>query len=161
MDKINTKYPDIIKGVTLHHIYDGDTIHVNIEGYPDLIGKNIGIRILGIDTPEMHDKDPAIRAKAVEAKHLAEKLIPKGTKMDLQLKSVDRGKFFRIVAYVYINGVNYSLLMLKSGLAKAYWGGTKESWKSDKSPINVSGTQEELKAKAERKKAKRLDKQAA
>ncbi len=155
MDKTKTDFPDIIEGVTLHHVYDGDTIHVNIEGYPDLIGKNIGIRILGIDTPEMHDKDPIIRAKAVEAKHLAEKLIPKGTKVDLQLKSVDRGKFFRIVAYVYVNGVNYSMLMLKSGLAKEYWGGTKQSWKSDKNALNVSGDTVDIQEKAKRKLAKR------
>lgn len=33
-------------------INDGDTFHVNIEEWPDIIGKNIGIRINGIDAPD-------------------------------------------------------------------------------------------------------------
>ena len=34
-------------------VYDGDTFRADIRGLPDIIGKNIAIRILGIDTPEI------------------------------------------------------------------------------------------------------------
>ncbi len=36
-------------------IYDGDTFRCNIDGYPGIAGERIGIRINGIDTPEMRD----------------------------------------------------------------------------------------------------------
>ena len=45
-------------------IYDGDSFRANIKGWPDIIGKSIPIRILGIDTPE-------IRSKCQEEKLLA------------------------------------------------------------------------------------------
>ena len=34
-------------------VYDGDTFRVNIDEFPPIIGENIAIRILGIDTPEI------------------------------------------------------------------------------------------------------------
>lgn len=34
-------------------IYDGDTFRCNIQVYPAIIGERMGIRIAGIDTPEM------------------------------------------------------------------------------------------------------------
>ena len=36
-------------------VYDGDTFRADIRGLPDIIGKNIAIRILGIDTPEIKE----------------------------------------------------------------------------------------------------------
>lgn len=38
------------------YIYDGDTFRVNISSYPDVIGKNMPIRLSGIDTPEIRGK---------------------------------------------------------------------------------------------------------
>jgi len=37
-------------------IYDGDTIRVNIYSFPDIVGKNIRVRIKGIDAPEIKGK---------------------------------------------------------------------------------------------------------
>ena len=38
------------------NVYDGDTFRVNIDEFPPIIGENIAIRILGIDTPEISIK---------------------------------------------------------------------------------------------------------
>lgn len=42
-------------------IYDGDTFKVNLQGYLPIAGERIGIRINGIDTPEMRDNRPKIK----------------------------------------------------------------------------------------------------
>ena len=45
-------------------VYDGDTFRVNIDSLPPIVGKNIRIRVNGIDTPE-------IRGKCLYEKNLA------------------------------------------------------------------------------------------
>ncbi|MFI4912084.1 MAG: thermonuclease family protein [Sedimentisphaeraceae bacterium JB056] len=107
-------------------VYDGDTFRCNIDGLPDIIGKNISIRIRGIDTPEMKDKNPYIQARAIDAREFAKrKLLSAET---VELKNIDRGKYFRILADVYVDKENLSEMMLKAGLANPYDGGTKQSW---------------------------------
>ena len=34
-------------------VYDGDTFRVNIDSLPPIVGKNIPIRVNGVDTPEI------------------------------------------------------------------------------------------------------------
>jgi micrococcal nuclease len=36
--------------------YDGDTIRFNLPGYPPIVGKDIRVRVNGIDTPEIKGK---------------------------------------------------------------------------------------------------------
>lgn len=113
----------------LVNVYDGDTFHVNIKGWPEVCGKNIGVRILGIDTPEMHDKDPAVKATAIKAKAYARQLL-EGAK-EIRLTNLKRDKYFRLLANVKLDGHDFSKLMLDSGLAKQYDGGTKDEWTED------------------------------
>lgn len=61
--------------------YDGDTIKcLLLLGMRQTSGEQadpIEIRLYGIDTPELNDKDPAIRAKAIRARDfMAERLRP-------------------------------------------------------------------------------------
>lgn len=100
--------------------YDGDTITVNIPMWPDIVGKEIDIRVAGIDTPEMKGKGN--KKKAIEAKNLVYSLC--SGKM-LRLQNVRRGLYFRLVADVYAGNVNVGLALIRSGLAKPYAGGTK------------------------------------
>ena len=37
-------------------VYDGDTFRVNIDSLPPIVGKNIPIRVNGVDTPEIRGK---------------------------------------------------------------------------------------------------------
>ena len=107
-------------------IYDGDTFRCNIKGYPAIIGERIGIRVAGIDTPEMKDKRPEIKALARKAKQFTvEKL--RGAKV-IELKNMKRGKYFRIVAEVWVDGKNLGQLLIEKGLAKPYDGGKKMEW---------------------------------
>jgi len=105
-------------------IYDGDTFRCNIEGVHPLLGNRISIRVNGVDTPEMKDKRPAIKKLAQEAKQYTVTKLRTGKV--IELRNVTRGKYFRIVADVYIDGVNLSHLLIAQGLGKKYDGGTKD-----------------------------------
>ena len=37
-------------------VYDGDTFRVDIDSLPPIVGKNIPIRLNGVDTPEIQGK---------------------------------------------------------------------------------------------------------
>jgi len=111
---------------TVISVYDGDTFRCNIDSYQPIIGKNIGIRVGGIDTPEINDKRESIRAIATYAKlYLESRLLTAET---VELRNMRRGKYFRIVADVYVDGCNISKELISLGLAREYYGGTKVEW---------------------------------
>ena len=104
-------------------VYDGDTFRANIPNYPPLIGENIGIRINGIDTPEIRGKCAKEISLAKDAQRFAEKTL-RSAKV-VELRNLQRGKYFRIVADVYADGVNVGGRLIEEGLAVAYDGGRK------------------------------------
>ena len=103
--------------------YDGDTITVNILDYPPIVGKNISIRVNGIDTPELRTKSDKEKQLARTAKRLVNGLL-KNAKT-IELKNMQRGKYFRIVADVYYDGKNLGDILIKNKLAVEYDGETK------------------------------------
>ncbi len=107
-------------------IYDGDTFKVNLQGYPPIAGERIGIRINGIDTPEMRDKRPEVKALARKAKQYTVQRLREG--QQIILHNMQRGKYFRIVAEVYVDGSNLGQELISAGLAKPYDGGKKPKW---------------------------------
>ena len=107
-------------------IYDGDTFRCTIKEWPEIIGERVGVRIDKIDTPEMRDKRPEIKALARQAKQFTvDRLRSAKT---VELRNMRRGKYFRIVADVYCDGQSLSQALLDAGLAKPYVGGTKLEW---------------------------------
>jgi len=119
-------YDDITNKIEIIRVYDGDTFYINIEGFPAILGENIGIRINGIDTPEKRGTPPRIKKLARKAKEILEAHL-RSAKV-IELRNPVRGKYFRIVADVYVDGVSVAEIMLLSGLAKEYDGGTKPKW---------------------------------
>jgi endonuclease YncB( thermonuclease family) len=107
-------------------IYDGDTFRGTIKGWPPIIGEHIGIRIFGIDCPELKDKKPEIKEKARQAKQFTVDHLRKAKV--IELKNLRRDKYFRILADVYVDGKNLGHELIKQGHAKTYDGGTKEQW---------------------------------
>lgn len=107
-------------------IYDGDTFRCNIKDYPPIIGYHIPVRIYGIDTPELRDKDPKIKALAQKAKQYTVQRLREGKV--IILKDIRRDKYFRILATVLVDGKDLGKELIEQGLAKAYDGGTKEKW---------------------------------
>ena len=104
-------------------IYDGDTFRVLLEGYPEIIGYRMGIRVNGIDTPEMRGKCQQEKALARKAKELTVTELRKAK--TIELRNMKRGKYFRIVADVYVDNKNLGEMLIKQNLAVAYDGGHK------------------------------------
>lgn len=105
-------------------IYDGDTFRVDLDGdMPRIFGENISIRVANIDTPELrakceNEKILARKAKQFTVQKLREAKV-------IVLKSVQRGKYFRIVADVHLDGVSLSNILLEQSLAVKYDGKKK------------------------------------
>ena len=107
-------------------VYDGDTFRVDIDSLPPIVGKNIPIRLNGVDTPEIrgkcqYEKDLAIKARDFVRNKLA-------NAKEIKLTKLQRGKYFRVVAYVMIDGVSLEQELLDNRLAYKYTGGKKSSW---------------------------------
>ena len=107
-------------------VYDGDTFRVDIDSFPPIVGKNIPIRLNGVDTPEIrgkcqYEKDLALKARDFVRNKLA-------NAKEIKLTKLQRGKYFRVVADVMIDGVSLEQELLENKLAYKYTGGKKSSW---------------------------------
>ncbi len=107
-------------------VYDGDTFRVNIDSLPPLIGKNIPVRLEGVDTPEINGKCQYEKDLALEARDFVRSKLLNAA--EIKLNDLQRGKYFRIVAKVYIDGVSLEEELLQNGLAYQYNGGKKSNW---------------------------------
>lgn len=107
-------------------IYDGDTFRCNISGYPEIIGERIPIRINGIDTPELRDNRDHVKQLARQAKQHTVQRLREARK--IELCNMKRGKYFRIVADVFVDGQDLGQELIQKGLAKPYDGGKKPDW---------------------------------
>ena len=107
-------------------IYDADTFTVNIEGYPPIVGERIAVRLLGVDTPEIKGKCESEKIKAREAKQFTVQAIRSAK--TIELRNIQRGKYFRILANVYLDGNNLANSLIQSGHARAYDGGKRLGW---------------------------------
>lgn len=108
-------------------VNDGDTFYCNIDSWPDIVGKNIGIRIGRIDTPEKNSTSWPIFTLALQAHNLTRQELEKAKV--IVLRGMKRGKYFRVIADVYVDGKSLAVLLLKAGLAKSYDGGVRPDWK--------------------------------
>ena len=118
---------DHFKCVELLRVYDGDTIYVNIPNIHPFFGQNIGIRLEGIDTPELRTKDPCEKDKALQAKYYVEKILTEAK--FITLFECKKDKYFRLLCTVIVDGKSVSKMLIDEGLAYPYFGGTKRKFK--------------------------------
>ena len=112
--------------VQFDHNYDADTINVNIPNVPSMIGDKIGVRIYGIDTPEIKGHCLKEIQIAVKAKEYVTLKLKNAKQIDL--KNIRRDKYFRILADVYYDNILLSNDLIKLKYARPYFGDTKQSW---------------------------------
>ena len=94
-------YPDV-KVSRLLRVIDGDTFACDIEEHSAMAGKNISIRLRGINTPELKSRNEEERKFAtIEKQRLSDLLHNART---IELRNLGRDKYFRINADVYIDG---------------------------------------------------------
>jgi endonuclease YncB( thermonuclease family) len=107
-------------------VYDGDTFRVDIDSLPPIVGKNIPIRLNGVDTPEIQGKCQQEKDLALEARDFVRNKLANAK--EIKLTKLQRGKYFRVVADVYFDGVSLEQELLDNELAYKYTGGKKSSW---------------------------------
>jgi len=107
-------------------VYDGDTFRVDIDSLPPIVGKNIAIRVNGVDTPEIRGKCQYEKNLALEARDFVRARLANAK--EIKLANLQRGKYFRVVANVVVDGVSLERELLDNKLAYRYDGGKKLSW---------------------------------
>ena len=107
-------------------VYDGDTFRVNIDSLPPIVGKNIAIRVNGVDTPEIRGKCQYESNLALKARDFVRNKLADAK--EIKLTNLQRGKYFRVVANVVVDGVSLEKELLDNELAYEYSGGKKLSW---------------------------------
>ena len=108
------------------NVYDGDTFRVDIDSLSPIVGKNIPVRLEGVDTPEINGKCQYEKDLAIEARDFVRDKLSKAK--EIKLNEIQRGKYFRVVAKVFIDGVSLEKELLDKDLAYKYKGGKKINW---------------------------------
>lgn len=107
-------------------VYDGDSFKVNINSWPAIIGKEMIIRVKGVDAPEIAGKCEKEVLMAKLARQHTANLIEKSFRVEL--KNIQRDQYFRILADVYVDRTHLGNSLLTNKLAVPYSGGPKHNW---------------------------------
>lgn len=128
----DVKYEETIPFVpTLHRgkvvkVYDGDTFTIASKLYIDAIESDtyyrFSVRIKGIDTPELKTKNETEKILAIAARNALSSRIENRI---VELKHVELEKYGRILADVYIDGIDIAKWMIQEKHAVPYDGKTK------------------------------------
>lgn len=110
-------------------VVDGDTIAVKADWLPDPLKKEIHVRIFGVDTPEKGAKAKCTSEAELGAKASAftKQLVTKSKKQQYVLIKWDKYGG-RVIGDILLDDKSLRQALLTNGLAKEYYGGTKESW---------------------------------
>ena len=108
---------------------DGDTVEVEVDFLPVELGKNLSVRVYGVDTPEKgwraendHERKMGEQA-SIFTKNLLQNC------KDTKIKVVSWDKYGgRVLGDVIIDGQSLRQLLLKNGYAREYYGDKKQSW---------------------------------
>ena len=100
---------------------DGDTFVVNINDWPAVIGERIPVRIEGIQAPERRSRCDTEAEKARERQLAADARIYLVERLrgadEIELRNIERGSFYRIIAEVWADGEDIGEEMLAEGHA--------------------------------------------
>ena len=106
--------------------YDGDTCYVIAKTLPESL-RNMSIRILGIDTPEIRADCPEEKELALQGRVFANDMFRNADNIEFHNLKWDKYGG-RILADVFIDGVSYKDEIIEAGLAREYYGGKKIGW---------------------------------
>ena len=106
-------------------IIDGDTFDCIMDlGFDVLLEARV--RMMGIDTPESRTRDLEEKKFGLLAKeYLTEKLATEDLIVTTEVDN-EKGKFGRILGWVWANGINVNKQMIDENMAVAYHGQSKD-----------------------------------
>lgn len=97
------------------HVYDGDTVTLDISlGFGVTMREKI--RLLGINTPEVRGKE---KLDGLISRDRLRELID-GKDVIIVTHKDKGGKYGRLLATIYLDGVNINQQLVDEGLAEAY-----------------------------------------
>jgi len=98
----------------VYRVVDGDTIHFYVKS------KLYAIRMLGIDTPELHFKGTAQPRWGMIAKQSLLSMVGPGDTITLELDQTRCDRYGRVLGHVFKNGVNLNFEQVRRGYAANY-----------------------------------------
>lgn len=116
--------PDLGIHARVISVYDGDTLTVMAEPWPDFMVET-RVRLAGVDTPEIHGDCEEENELATVARDRLAALAGE----EVYLQNVKVGRFARrVVARVYTaEGVDIAGVLIEEGLGRV-WNGRREGW---------------------------------
>lgn len=130
-DPLPKRDPDCIWHTTvsrLDRVYDGDTFFAQVRGHEPIDKQPVGIRIRGIDTPEIKSGKPAVKKRAEKARDFVEAELKGARRVHLYNVNMD-DKYGRMLATVFCDRKDLAKILVEKRLAKRYAGGKKKEWK--------------------------------
>ena len=106
--------PALASQYQVTRVVDGDTIDVIYKG------KKERIRMLNVDTPESVHPDQSRNTAMGKKASAYTKSRLAGKTVDLEFQAKKRGRYGRLLAYVIVDGRNYSMELVKKGWSKYY-----------------------------------------
>lgn len=112
---------------TTGYVFDGDTFAARVKLENGVL-VSVRVRILGIDTPEIHGECESEIMVAFKARDRLEKLLPENS--TIELSNIKDDKYLgRIDANVKLkDGRDVGQIMIDEKLARKYDGGKRKKW---------------------------------
>ncbi len=131
INNINKTQNAELTGVVCY-VVDGDTVDVTVSN-----GSKYRIRLLGVDTPEKRNTNKPneyilldgtpitntnyLKIWGIKATNFAKnKLENKTVKVVFDGSVMEKGRYGRYLAYIYVNGTNFNEELIKYGYARVY-----------------------------------------
>lgn len=109
-------------------VIDGDTIRVRVASLPPAI-QEVHVRVRGVDTPERGAHASCERERELAERAFAFTRARINGARHVEFKNLQWDKYGgRVLAEVVIDGQPLAGLLMASGLAAPYLGGTKPNW---------------------------------
>ncbi|MDD3646117.1 MAG: thermonuclease family protein [Candidatus Gracilibacteria bacterium] len=104
-----------LQKVFVERVVDGDTMDVIFEN-----GNIERLRLIGVDTPETKHPRKPVEEFGIEAYNFTKKTL-EGKYVLLETGIEDRGKYGRLLAYIYIDETtSFNEMLIEKGYARAY-----------------------------------------
>ena len=113
-------------GAEMARVTDGDTAVFNITLGFGVQLEEQKVRMFGINTPESRTRDLKEKALGILAKNKLEETLQSAANIELCVKpGKERGKYGRILAVVFADGVNVNTKLITEGYGVPYFGGKR------------------------------------
>ena len=117
---ISIQYADIVS------VYDADTFKIDLPCDLPIACDSVPIRALGFDAPEIRGKCEIEKVKAAFARDITDSFLRDSEV--IEIRNLKRGKYYRLIGDVYVDGYPLKRLHIKMGTGREYYGGKRQGW---------------------------------